>query len=533
MPKGGNTMAVMTAEQTTAELQRKKNLGIAPTSQSNVAQYNTLTKQKPVPDPNKFLPTKSSVGTGASVGAGLQPVTPNPVISPTPVSSATTSTTNNVPSEYDAWKTKQSELFSKLEGLSNAQFAYNPETDPAYQAQRQLAQLRAKDANMATMETMNDRGLLQSTVTNSQLDQNSQRAEQEAAAYIPQYRDQAYGQFQDNINRNKDLLGYATDQENTQYGRNYQEGRDAVNDNFSRADRTGILEIPGANEGLSRLAELGELFKQGDKTQQAQYRQEANQVRSELTRLGVDPTLFDENLNTDQRLANIGKGGISTLAKQGQDYNQAADSRNFEFQKVQQEWDNAFAQGQFDFQKAQTVWDNNFKDKSFAQSVKDAAASRGLQWANLNQNQQEFIANQAFREKQFDYQMEQDAKGLDQNKFNQGMEAYKTTGQMPSYMSGYGINVNGMNDSGIKDDLNAMYGQISSGTNPADLIKIIDDKVKLGIEDKSNGDKLKQSLYMLYPELDPSTPKEKQNSSILSSKYTPSWNPFNYSGMFK
>ncbi len=226
-------------------------------------------------------------------------------------------------------------------------------------------------------------------------------------------------------------------------------------------------------------------------------------------------------------------GGGQTMQAKQFEYGKQVDQRDYDAQQAQQQWSNAFAQGQFDYQKASDAWERTFKDKSFNQSVKEAAASRGLQWANLNQNQQEFIANQAFRDKQFDYQMEQDAKSLDQNKFNQGMEAYKSTGQMPSYMSGYGIDVSGMNDSGIKEDLNAMYGQISNGTNPADLIKIIDDKVKLGLEDKSNGDKLKKSLYMLHPELDPSTPKEKQGTSVFGSKYTPSWNPFNFSGMFK
>jgi hypothetical protein len=134
----------------------------------------------------------------------------------------------------------------------------------------------------------------------------------------------------------------------------------------------------------------------------------------------------DFGLNVGQLTGNY--GGQRTLAGQAQDYAQGADQRDFEYgagrdqiadnqwqqqfnqQKTQQEWDNAFAQGQFDFNKAQTIWDNNFKDKSFEQSMKDAAASRGLQWANLNQGQQEFIANQAFREKQFKFEQDQASK---------------------------------------------------------------------------------------------------------------------------
>lgn len=133
-------------------------------------------------------------------------------------------------SDYTKWKTETDDALNKYKNLAAGQFNFDPETDAGYQAQRQLAALRAKDANRSTMETMNEKGLLQSTVTNSQLDQNSQRAEQEAAAYIPEYRQQAYGQFGDKINRAKDMLDYSTNRVDTMYGREYQEGRDKVAD---------------------------------------------------------------------------------------------------------------------------------------------------------------------------------------------------------------------------------------------------------------------------------------------------------------
>lgn len=83
--------------------------------------------------------------------------------------------------------------------------------------------------------------------------------------------------------------------------------------------------------------------------------------------------------------------------------------RNFNFQKAQQEWENNFKQGQFDFQKAQQTWENTFQGRKFEQDMKEAASSRGLQWASLNQRDKEFIADQAWRDKQFDYQKQQDA----------------------------------------------------------------------------------------------------------------------------
>src|SRR3990167_6077369 len=66
----------MSAEQVTAELQRKKNLGIAPTSQANLEQYNKLTPVTPVSGVNthKISAGSGMLGQGAKgtgIGAGL------------------------------------------------------------------------------------------------------------------------------------------------------------------------------------------------------------------------------------------------------------------------------------------------------------------------------------------------------------------------------------------------------------------------------------------------------------------------------
>lgn len=120
-------------------------------------------------------------------------------------------------------------------------------------------------------------------------------------------------------------------------------------------------------------------------------------------------------------------GGNKTVQQQQQEWNNRFDygnaigqfgngqktqqAKQFEFQKAQQEWENNFRQGQFDWEKAQTTWENTFKSKSFEQDMKDAAASRGLQWASLSQRDKEFIADQEWREKQFTFDQSQNATG--------------------------------------------------------------------------------------------------------------------------
>lgn len=164
------------------------------------------------------------------VGYTLNPYTP-----PTPNTTA--------PKEFADWQAKQGELMTKYEQMMNTPFQYNPETDPGYQAQRQLAQLRAGDATRSAMETLNDRGILNSSITGSQLGQIQQRAEQEAAAYIPQYRDQARQDYQDRLRNAGEMLKFAAGRGDIAYQNEYTRGRDNRADMV--ADRTydrGIFE---------------------------------------------------------------------------------------------------------------------------------------------------------------------------------------------------------------------------------------------------------------------------------------------------
>lgn len=98
-------------------------------------------------------------------------------------------------------------------------------------------------------------------------------------------------------------------------------------------------------------------------------------------------------------------------------YAAQVDQRNYDYQQgrdkvndAQQQWQNNYNQAQFDWNKAQQTWENTFKNRSFEQDMKDAAASRGLQWASLSQRDKEFIADQEWKEKQYQ---------LDQTKLNQ------------------------------------------------------------------------------------------------------------------
>jgi hypothetical protein len=439
-------------------------------------------------------PTSGEVNTaGVTTGAG------------------TTATTGAT--QYDPYKTNNpydTQFNDLLKSLMDQ--AKNPApidvnaiyASPQYAAFQAQAQKGAQQGIRSAQEALGSAGFGRSTA----LGERAQGIQNDANEYLstqvlPQLMAQEAASRQQQLQNQFGVLDQLMGQQGVFDNRFNNANQYALN----KGELTGNFLDPQAASLIDKILQDKQAYSTATTPEErARINQSATSNRNQLAAMGIDPAAFGANKTLEQAQSGMSGAGVKTLGAQ-----------SLEMQKAQQEWDNAFAQGQFDFQKAQTAWENAFKDKSFDQSVKDAAASRGLQWANLNQNQQEFIANQAFRDKQFAYQMDQDAKAEGQNKFNQGMETFQATGKMPDYMKDYGIDISGMNDPGIKEDLNAMYGQISSGADPKSLLKTIDDKVSIGIEDKANGDKLKNALYILYPDLDPSKPKKTYIESTLDS----------------
>lgn len=287
------------------------------------------------------------------VGYTLNPY--NAVPNPAPTNALAAPNTT-APSAYTDWQAKQNELMQKYETLMSGSFEYNPETDPKYQAFKTLSASRAdaaaKTATRSTEEELNARGILNSSVTASQLGQIQQNAKQtaetEALAQLPQYEAQARQGYQDKLRNAADLLSFSAGRGDAAYQQEYTQQRDAKNDaNTDRNYNRNVLE--------------------GDRAFNAQEKQNN----------------FTNNLNTEQ----------------------------FNLQKAQQDWSNTFAKEQYSDQKAAQLWEQTFKDKSFKQSVSDAAASRGLQWASLGQRDKEFIAEQTFKNKSF--AADQTQRGID------------------------------------------------------------------------------------------------------------------------
>ncbi|XEC97056.1 hypothetical protein AB6A23_11225 [Paenibacillus tarimensis] len=219
-----------------------------------------LAQSSYVPDPVQ-APKAPAAAPASSPAPAPVPAPVQPAQQPTPSSLQ--------PQMYMDWNKRMEDQYSRLQGMMNQDFNYNPSSDPRYQAYQTLAKSRAasaaKDANLATMEEMNSRGLLQSSLTNTQLSETEnkyrQQAETEALAAVPQFYDQARQDYQDKLRNAGELLNFAAGRGDVAYERDYQTGRDAVGDD--QWNREFGLKNKEANLNAARLvgADTGKVIK--------------------------------------------------------------------------------------------------------------------------------------------------------------------------------------------------------------------------------------------------------------------------------
>jgi hypothetical protein len=268
---------------------------------------------------------------------------------------------------------------------------------PQYAAAQAQAQRGAQQGIRSAQEALGSAGFGRSTA----LGESAQREQNIANEYLqtqvlPQLMAQEEARRQQQTQEQFRVLDALT-----------RERESARQFGLQEAGLTGKLygeQERAAQPLLDQLTSLGEAWQRGTPEQKATYSQQADDIRAQLTQMGIDPSLYAPGLTTGERRTAGQELGTPTLGAQQLERERFESDRAFELAKGQQEWENTMAQGQFDLNKAQQIWENTFKERNFQQDMKEAAASRGLQWANLDQRNKEFIADQEFREKQFEEQ---------------------------------------------------------------------------------------------------------------------------------
>jgi hypothetical protein len=137
---------------------------------------------------------KSSGGGGGSAPAAAPAYTP-PVYDPMkdPAYLASVAKLNDLWNQAGGYKTQ-------IDDMMKAGFTYDPNSDASYKSLSELASKQAKVAGKEAMETLNDRGILNSTITGDRVAQIEQTAQDAVTAQVPTLQNAAYGRYMDKLN---------------------------------------------------------------------------------------------------------------------------------------------------------------------------------------------------------------------------------------------------------------------------------------------------------------------------------------------
>lgn len=322
---------------------------------------------------------------------------------------------------------------------------FNPNDNAPYQAALREAQRNARAASGNAMVQMGARGIGNSSMTTDRVAQIQQNALGRVSdTLLPQYETMDYGRYRDQVGDQ-----FRVDETN------YARGQDQYN----RANDLARFMADLSQRDLDNertIAGITGQFRGQNTLEQRQANLNALERAAALT--GQMP---QEGPKDDWRL--LFEGG------RGGNFIQTS-------QQVQQDWDNAFKEGQVDWQKAQQAWENAFQEKNFQRQMEEAAASRGLQWASLNQREREFVADQAYREKRFEWEKQQ---AEQRNNIN------------------------------IMDEAQGLVNALRSGqVDPARATIQIDEDVQLGFYTPEEANQLKSVVQTLTPNLSSSQPRE-------------------------
>lgn len=203
-------------------------------------------------------------------------------------------------------------LMTQLEKMIQTPVTFTPETDPTYQAAQRLAQEGAKTATRSTLETMNDRGIVNSSITANQLGQIEQQAELKPLELIPQLQQQAYAQNQQEITNLGSLMQQylSTGLNQQQFDAEFPMQEAALTGKYQSG------EVKSLVDDLLQLKSAAENpFTTAD--ERNQYKLQADALRQKLSTYGVDAdTLFGSGVNAKQAAANSSKAGSLTMDAQ-------------------------------------------------------------------------------------------------------------------------------------------------------------------------------------------------------------------------
>lgn len=209
-------------------------------------------------------------------------------------------------------------MVPQIQSMVNNGFKYDPANDPIYQSAQKLAAANAKDASKSAMETMNDRGILNSSVTASQLGQIEQKSKNQVDALIPQLSSNAFNQYQSGIQNQMNLFNtlQGTGERQDQTNWNHALTQEQMTGNWMNPDAANLI-----NQIIQSKYDWGAHNGAGQNDLAAQDHQKAEQARLALQQYGFTPDQVNENVGISDLYNLLGKGVQSYRAKQDETRN--------------------------------------------------------------------------------------------------------------------------------------------------------------------------------------------------------------------
>lgn len=463
-----------------------------------------IPKPQPVPAPTATTPTPT-VNSAPTVTTPSVPTSPSVPAPPTPQN---TIDTGRLQAEASAQISKRREALnqsvqSTLAGLKNS-YDYSNQLK---NDQRTLENVEFKrNTNPFSGKTdyltanMNRNRTIQDTAADKDYQAQVSSANQKLADFDSMAPEQQQALYNELLRMERDyglqvgnLTGFFNGQNTL--------SRDQYNTNTNLAEGQLLGNYKGQRTlaGSAQDATFTGMYN-GQQTMQAQNQafQQQMALADLMGQYNGQSTLQGKQANLNAALALGQRDGKSYDMKQ--DWGLITDSNAPASYQAQQDaiknnqWQQQFDTGNSQWQQ-QFDYNKTMDAAKLQQSAQQFAQQMGYNWAKMSQDQQQFLRDMTL--KQYNIGLQQS-----ENKFNQGMQAFKETGVMPDFMSQYGISTAAINNEATKQDVMALYDQLAKGgLTPKQALKTIDDKVRIGAESVEDGETMKQAIYTLYPDL--------------------------------
>lgn len=410
---------------------------------------------------NNQAAPKTVMPTGAISALNNRPTPPQPGLPPAAIKAASnvragiptaptvppaaTAAAQRMVSATSQPRTEQA--LSAQANLVNTPFAFNPESDPSYQAAIRDADnkllINQKNTNAQLRATGQGKSSYSETVANQLANQS---AENIANNIMPIYAQKAYQQYQDSIGNQRNLY-----QDYNQQDFQNPITESQVTGNYMPAEAMTAYKQILANKQAAESPTI-------TRDQRASISSETDALRDTLKRLGIDIS----GLGADKTAAQAGtvNPGIRTLVGQAQDQStknanlDAATAVSNMTGKVitpQTDWQGLVRQAanpntplnanqqntQFNqnlqnrqqtFNEGQQGWSNQFDQAKFDEDTRRYGLDYALQQQQIAISQQNANTSRQGA-----------ASGINNTNFNQQMDIWKATGAAPAGLEAYGV----------------------------------------------------------------------------------------------